>query len=94
MSEIVDFIKEKYVSIAVIVSIIFVLLLIISIREWDLNPPKPDSKLVQQVTVETFEPTMEKPNYEEVDEIKYWSYPKIVCDDSNKNYSIVDMKFV
>ena len=31
---------------------------------------------------------------EEVDEIKYWSYPKIVCDDSNKNYSIVDMKFV
>ena len=56
MSEIVDFIKEKYVSIAVIVSIIFVLLLIISIREWDLNPPKPDSKLIQQVVVETFEP--------------------------------------
>jgi hypothetical protein len=31
---------------------------------------------------------------EQVDEITYWSYPKIVCDDSNKNYSIVDMKFV
>lgn len=31
---------------------------------------------------------------EQVDEINYWKYPKIVCDDSNKNYSIVDMKFV
>jgi hypothetical protein len=54
MNEFVAFIKENYISIALIVSIIFVLLLIISIREWDLNPPKPDSKLVQSVTVETF----------------------------------------
>jgi hypothetical protein len=52
MSEIVDFIKENYVPIAIIVSFIFALLIIISIREWDLNPPKPDSKLVQQVVVE------------------------------------------
>lgn len=29
-------------------------MIIISIREWNLNPPKPDSKLVQSVTVETF----------------------------------------
>ena len=69
MSEIVYFIKENYISISVIISVIFAMLIIISIREWDLNPPKPDSKLVQQVTVETFEPTMEKPNYDEVDEI-------------------------
>ena len=54
MNEFIAFIKENYISIAVIVSIIFVLLLIISIREWDLNPPKPDSKLVQEVVVETF----------------------------------------
>ena len=56
MNEFVSFIKENYISIAVIVSSIFVLLIIISIREWDLNPPKPDSKLVQSVTVETFTP--------------------------------------
>jgi hypothetical protein len=54
MNEFIAFIKENYISIAVIVSIIFVLLLIISIKEWDLNPPKPDSKLVQEVVVETF----------------------------------------
>jgi hypothetical protein len=55
MSEIVEFIKENYVSIAVIVSVIFALLIIISIIGWNLNPPKPESKLIQQVTVETFD---------------------------------------
>ena len=54
MIEIVNFIKENYVSIAVIISVIFALLIIISIREWDLNPPKPESKLIQEVVVETF----------------------------------------
>ena len=54
MNEFVAFIKENYISITVIVSIIFILLIIISIREWNLNPPKPDSKLVQEVVVETF----------------------------------------
>ncbi len=54
MSEIVDFIKENYVSIAILVSVIFALLIIISIIGWNLNPPKPESKLIQQVTVETF----------------------------------------
>lgn len=54
MNQFILFFKENYISIAVIVSVIFALLLIISIREWDLNPPKPDSKLVQTVTVETF----------------------------------------
>jgi hypothetical protein len=51
-----SFIKENYISIAVIVSIVFVLLIIISIKGWDLNPPKPESKLVQEVVVETFSP--------------------------------------
>jgi len=55
MSEIIDFIKENYVSIAVVVSVIFALLIIISIIGWNLNPPKPESKLIQQVTVETFD---------------------------------------
>jgi hypothetical protein len=55
MSEIIDFIKENYVSIAVLVSVIFSLLIIISIIGWNLNPPKPELKLVQQVTVETFD---------------------------------------
>jgi hypothetical protein len=55
MSEIVVFIKENYVSIAVITSIIFTLLIIISIIGWNLNPPKPELKLVQQVTVEAFD---------------------------------------
>jgi len=54
MNELMLFLKENYVSIAVIISIIFTLLIIISIREWDLNAPKPASKLVQSVTVETF----------------------------------------
>ena len=56
MSEIVAFIKENYVSIAVLVSIIFTALIIISIIGWNLNPPKPELKLVQQVTVEAFDP--------------------------------------
>lgn len=54
MNELILFFKENYISIAVIVSVVFALLIIISIREWDLNPPKPDSKLVQSITVETF----------------------------------------
>jgi hypothetical protein len=54
MNELILFFKENYITIAVIVSVIFALLIIISIREWDLNPPKPDSKLVQTVIVETF----------------------------------------
>ena len=61
MSEIVNFIKQNYVSIAVLVSVIFSLLIIISIIGWNLNPPKPELKLVQQVTVETFD-TFDKNN--------------------------------
>lgn len=70
MSEIVDFIKENYISIAIIVLVIFSLLLIISILNWDLNPPKPESKLIQQVVVETFDPqNMKESNNDEITEL-------------------------
>jgi hypothetical protein len=55
MSEIVDFIKENYVSISIIVVVVLLLLVIIKIKEIDLNQPKPESKLVQQVIVETLD---------------------------------------
>lgn len=71
MSEIIIFIKENYVSIAVVVSIIFALLIIISIREWDLNPPKPESKLVQEVTVEAF--NNESEEMKEIENLKLGS---------------------
>ena len=54
MSEIVEFMRENYLAIVIIVSVVLILLVIIDLRDIDLNPPKPDSKLVQQVTVETF----------------------------------------
>jgi hypothetical protein len=54
MSQIIDFIKENLKFILFIVFVVFGLLVIINIKGIDLNPPKPESKLVQQVTVETF----------------------------------------
>jgi hypothetical protein len=54
MSEIGEFMRENYLAIVIIVSVVLVLLVIIDLKDIDLNPPKPDSKLVQQVTVETF----------------------------------------
>jgi hypothetical protein len=54
MSEILDFIQENYISIVTIVVIILFMLVFICVRGWELNPVKPDSKLVQEVTVETF----------------------------------------
>lgn len=55
MSEIADFIKENFISIAIIVISVLLLLVTIKIKEIDLNAPKPESKLVQQVTVETLD---------------------------------------
>jgi hypothetical protein len=55
VNELLGFVKENYVSIAIIVTIFFALLIIISIKEWNLDPPKPESRLVQEVTVETFD---------------------------------------
>lgn len=55
MSEIVDFIKENGQEIVIIVIVVLFLLVLINIKGIDLNAPKPESKLVQQVTVETFD---------------------------------------
>jgi hypothetical protein len=55
MSEIVDFIKENYLIIIVIVVLVLILLTIINIKGIDLNTPKPESKLVQEITVETLD---------------------------------------
>jgi hypothetical protein len=54
MSEIVDFIKENVKEIAIIVLVVLCLLVLINIKGIDLNAPKPESKLVQQITVEAF----------------------------------------
>ena len=54
MSEIIDFIKENIKEIVVIIIVVLFLLVLINIKGVDLNEPKPESKLVQQVTVETF----------------------------------------
>ena len=56
MSEIVNFIKENSKEIIIIVIVVFVLLVVMNIRGIDLNEPKEDTKIVQQVTVETVEP--------------------------------------
>ena len=55
MSEIVDFIKENIQDIVIIIIVVLFLLVLINIKGVDLNEPKPESKLVQQVTVETFD---------------------------------------
>ena len=48
-------IKENFKMIILIVIVVLLLLVIINIKGIDLNEPKPESKLVQEVTVETFE---------------------------------------
>lgn len=53
MSELIDFIHENYLKIGIV--IVLFLLVVIELKDIDLNPPKPESKLVQQVTVETFQ---------------------------------------
>lgn len=54
MSELQDFILENKIEILIIIGIVLTMLVIINIKGFDLNDPKPESKLVQQVTVETF----------------------------------------
>ena len=54
MSDFTDFIYENYKIIIAIILSIFGLLVFISIKGINLNAPKPDTKLVQTVTVETF----------------------------------------
>ena len=59
MSEIVDFIRENTYEIIIIVLVVIFLLVLINIKGIDLNAPKPESKLVQEVTVETFDRMMD-----------------------------------
>lgn len=54
MSEIVNFIKENAQEIVIIVVVVLFMLVLINIKGVDLNEPKPESKLIQEVTVETF----------------------------------------
>ena len=55
MSEIVDFLRENSQMIILIIVVVLGLLVLINIKGIDLNPPKPESKLVQEVTVETLD---------------------------------------
>jgi len=52
MNNLIDFIKENGKLIIIIIIIIFFLLTLVKILNIDLNPPKVDSKLVQQVIIE------------------------------------------
>jgi hypothetical protein len=54
MSGIKDFILENKIEILIIMGIVITLLVIINIKGFNLNEPKPETKLVQEVTVETF----------------------------------------
>jgi len=55
MNNLVDFIKQNYLNILIIVIVVITLLVIINLKGINLNPPKPQSKLIQEVTVETFD---------------------------------------
>lgn len=55
MSEIVYFIKENMEKIIIVVVVVFLLLVLINIKGFDLNEKKPETKLKQQVTIETFD---------------------------------------
>jgi cytoskeletal protein RodZ len=57
MEYIINFIQENYTYILfifIIIIIVFGLLIFINIKGINLNPPKTNSKLIQEVTVETF----------------------------------------
>jgi uncharacterized alpha/beta hydrolase family protein len=70
MSEIVDFIKENFKMIILIVIVVLLLLVIINIKGIDLNEPKQKSKLVQEVTVETFEQNSMQDSQENIEKMK------------------------
>ncbi len=66
MSELVDFIKENSKEIIIIVVVVLFLLVIINIKGINFNEPKTESKIVQQVTVETFDTQESKKNIEKI----------------------------
>jgi hypothetical protein len=57
MIEIAEFIKENFKVIIIIVVVLLFLLVLINITGINLNEKKIESKLVQKVTVETFDST-------------------------------------
>ena len=56
---ITTFLQENYLNIAIVVVITLGLIIFLSIKGWNLNLPKQNETLIQQVTMETME-TMEK----------------------------------
>ena len=59
MIEIVEFIKENIKVIIIIVIVLLFLLVLINIKGINLNEKKTESKLVQKVTVETFDSSID-----------------------------------
>ena len=73
MNELTIFLKENYLNIVFIVFIIvfvFGLLVVIQWKGIDLNAPKPDTHLVQEVTVETFEERSMADSAENLEQLK------------------------
>jgi hypothetical protein len=56
--------------IILIVIVVLLLLVFINIKGIDLNEPKPESKLVQEVTVETFEQNSMQDSQENIEKMK------------------------
>jgi hypothetical protein len=56
MSNLIDFFKTNYLNIGIVIFVVFGLLVIISIKDINLNEPVQPTHLVQTVTVETFTP--------------------------------------
>lgn len=54
MDNILDFFKNNYLNIGIIIIVVIGLLVIISFKGINLNEPSPPTHLVQSVTVETF----------------------------------------
>lgn len=69
MIEILEFIKENLNVIIIIVAVLFFLLVLINIKGVNLNEQKAESKLVQKVTVETFNSNINLKNDINLDKI-------------------------
>jgi hypothetical protein len=55
MNELIEFIRNNVMEISTIVILMLFLLVIINIKGINLNEPETKSKLVQEITVETFD---------------------------------------
>ena len=67
MIEIVEFIKENFKVIIIIVIVLLFLLVLINIKGLNLNEKKIESKLVQKVTVETFDSSIDSQINSQID---------------------------